>query len=588
MEKLDQVLIKAGISKTIAEYMLKYLVVFLLGGTIIGGIIGGSLLTIAIQTNNSQLFNAIFIGPIAGFLSGFGFIYIYPHLLKNVRKGKINDVMPLLITYMGGISTSKASRDQLFKNVGNRIESFGIAAEEIKRIRTLAMDWNMGYIYSTKRVADTTPSPRFGDFLSRFAQALDSGEDLASFFRKEQDSILASFVADYTRKLKGLETLNDAYVAISVSTVFIAITFLIMMFLFGNEGENNANLIMIILIIEAVNSVILLAFNAGAPSDPLIARTRATKESEKLMYSSVVAVFMAIPVLLVVILVLVVGVTDAGEPIYFRDTKMAVPILMIIVGIIVYYPGRLAEQYEKRIKRRDENFPILIRTLGSTAAIIGGSIFDSVKLITRQHFGPLTEDIKLLYAQAKFGIDPQVAWKYFSDSTSSSIIDRFLKIFTSSLEIGGSPAIISEFISTNVEKVLRLRKDKEQVLGTFKGTLMPLTAINIGLMVFMRDVLTLLGSVMMEVQGNAEGPNPYNFGQPPSEFMLSLYFNIFYLTIPLFSCIALTLPRKGTPFIILKFLAIYYIFMGLEIIFMGNASGAILGTFSGAYKDVLS
>ncbi|MHA1728463.1 MAG: type II secretion system F family protein [Promethearchaeota archaeon] len=585
MEDFSKILIKAGFSTTVLEYLTKYLITFIIIGTAIGGGIGAYLMSIAVQTGDSMLYNAIFLGPLLGFIGGIAAVFFYPYILTSNRKNQINNVMPLLVTYMGGISTSNASRDQLFQNVGKRKNSFGLAATEIKRIRTLAVDWNMGYIYSTKRVADTTPSPRFGDFLSRFAQALDSGENLSSFFRKEQDSILASFVADYTRKLKSLETLNDAYVAVSVSTVFMAITFLIMMYLFGSKASNNEGILTILFIIELINAVILLAFNAGAPSDPLISRSRITKEYQKLIYAGIIGLFVVIPIVVMIMMVLVVGVSDLGTPIYFRDTKVAVPIFMIITGATVYYPGHLAEEYEKNIQRRDENFPILIRTLGSTTAIIGGSIFDSVKLITRQHFGPLTEDIKLLYAQAQFGIDPHVAWKFFSDSTSSSIIDRFLKIFTSSLDIGGSPAIISEFISINVERVLRLRKDKIQVLGTFKGTLLPLAAINIALMVFMRDVLTLLGNVMMEVQQNSSYGGVYSFGVPPDIIFLELYFNVFYLTIPIFSCFALTLPRKGTPFMILKYLSIYYLVMGIEILIVGVVSESILGTFGGVYGN---
>ena len=103
---------------------------------------------------------------------------------------------------------------------------------------------------------------------------------------------------------------------------------------------------------------------------------------------------------------------------------------------------------------------------------MGGSIFDSVRIISQEQFGPLTTDIQLLYAQAKFGIDPMIAWQWFGDSTSSNIIDRFLRIFTSSMDIGGRSDIIAQFISDNVEKILELRRDRHQVINTFKGTIL--------------------------------------------------------------------------------------------------------------------
>ena len=280
----------------------------------------------------------------------------------------------------------------------------------------------------------------------------------------------------------------------------------------------------------------------------------------------------------ILVFLTVILTTPEGESI------ISFPVFMIIFGIAMIVPGYVGERFEDVVKRRDENFPVFIRTLGGTTALLGGSIFDSVNIISREEFGPLTTDIKLLYTQSKFGIDPTIAWQWFSDSTSSSLIDRFLRIFTSSMDIGGNPGVVSRFISTNVEKIEDLRRNRKQTVGVFQGTLMPLTAINIGTMIFMKDVLVLLNQTMGAIS-NTQGMN-MSLGNPPSVYFTTLYFNVYYITMPFWACLAIILPQKGTWMKITKYLAQYYILVGLEIIFVGNLSHAVMGSFGAQFGSI--
>ncbi|MHA1585586.1 MAG: hypothetical protein ACTSVU_07075 [Promethearchaeota archaeon] len=563
----QKTLIKASIQKSISEYFLQ---------AIIPGVIGGIALGIGVVELLKDILGSgavWFFIPLICLILSVGIIIFYPHLRVDIRRGKINATLPLLITYMGGISTSRASRDQLFENVAKREKSFGIAALEIRRIHTLAIEWNFGYVDAIEKVSTTTPSFRFADFLSRFSQALDAGEELESYFQKEQSSQLNKYIADYHRKLKSLEMLNDAYTAISTSVSFIAITFLLMMYLFGGTQQaNTRNLFLLLGIMVMVNIAMMIAFWTTAPRDKLLSIQRKTAEYEKVLYSFLICLFIFLPILIGLAAVLK---DKNGNNIINMD------MFMIIFGIALIIPGRFTANFEENVSRRDENFPVFIRTLGSTTTLLGGSIFDSVNIISHEEFGPLTEGIKLLYTQSKFGIDPTVAWKWFSDSTCSNLIDRFLRIFISSMDIGGSPEIVSRFISVNVEKILLLRQDRKQVIGTFKGTMLPLTIINIGTMIFMKDVTSLLNTTMGALS-NIQGMN-LHLGVAPDQFFVDLYFNTYYIIIPLFACIALMIPGKGSWMKVTKFLAQYYIIVGFELIIIGNLSHSILASFGNPF-----
>lgn len=563
IEKFQETLIKASIQQSMGEYMTKTLLLWVGLSLLIGAILA---LTVSLILHDMLSF--IYLPATFTVLGITGFV-IYPFIRVNIRETKINANLPILITYMGGISTSKASRDQLFENVSLREKSFGIAALEIRRIRTLAVEWNFGYLEAIQKVSQTTPSRRFGDFLSRFSQALDAGEKLQDYFKKEQASQLTGYISDYKRKLKSLEVLNDAFTALSTSLSFIAITFLLMMFLFGSDKDSNTvNLFLILFVIELVYVCLMVVFYVTSPKDKLISIQRKTSEYERVLYAFLICVFIFLPLLAFFSYLLE---NSDGERI------LSLPIFMIIFGISMFVPGYFAEQFEKVVKRRDDNFPVFIRTLGGTTALLGGSIFDSVKLISQEQFGPLTTDIKLLYTQSRFGIDPAVAWTWFSSTTCSSLIDRFLRIFTSSMDIGGSPDVVSNFISTNLEKVLELRQDRHQVIQVFKGTMLPLTAINIGTMIFMRSVLELLQTTMGAL-ASVQGLD-LKLGVPPADFFIDIFFTVYYLTIPLWACMGINIPQKGTWMKITKYLSQYYLLTGVELLVVGRLAQTIMASF---------
>jgi len=333
-------LIQAGIQKSIGEYFFKILLPYTLGGLGVGIVFG---ILFELIPTISGIILPVSIG---GLLLGVMLVFASPFVLRSLRQEKINNALPILVTYMGGISTSKASRDQLFENVSRREKSFGLIALEVKRIRTMAKEWNLGYMTSIKKVSVTTASSRFGDFLSRFSQALDAGEDLEMYFKKEQESVLNEYISDYTRKLKSLEVLNDMFTALSTSLSFISITFLLMMFLFGggNQQTNTRNLFLILGVIEMVYVTLMITFFVISPKDNVISIQRKTSEYEKVLYSFLICVFVFMPVLAFITFFL----KDADG-----NQIISLPVFMIIFGIAMFYPGMVAEKFEDIVKRRD-------------------------------------------------------------------------------------------------------------------------------------------------------------------------------------------------------------------------------------------
>lgn len=553
--RFDTKLIQAGIPKTTGEFFsqIKFIIV---GLTLLS-----LLASIACQ--------ALFRLPIASIplvfilllLMVFLGIYLILSMKASSRADDIDNQLALLITYMGGLSTSQAARDDIFAKAASKKEEFGAAAAEIERVRIIAKSWNFGYIDATIVVAKTTPSRLFEDFLSRFSQALDSGEPLSEFLAKEQRVIIDRWSSNYRRKLKGLENLADAYLAVQTSLAFVSITVLMMITLFGGGGP--VLLMLMLLIVFSANTALTAAHGSVAPNDPLCIKGQKTPGNEKLFQLMLFSLIIVLPLVLFAALIF----------------RIPFAICLILVGLGFLPTGRAAEQYQKDIARRDENYPIFIRTLGGTSSALGGSLFDSVELLTKQHFGALTKAVRLLNARAKFGVEAHIVWDSFARETESNLIHKFMKLYVEGVDMGGDPSKISQFVSEIVERILELRKDRDQVVGSFRGSMYPLTLVIVGMLVFMETILRMLSQAFANAPEVAQ--MGFSFGQGYGGIAVDLYFGLLYVGLPLFASLALAIPQQGTMKVSFGTLSKLYILVGLTILIVGYIAQSIMGSFMG-------
>ena len=67
---------------------------------------------------------------------------------------------------------------------------------------------------------------------------------------------------------------------------------------------------------------------------------------------------------------------------------------------------------EKENKRKDENYPSFIRSLGSSAGARGGLIDEALKSLRIHDFGPLTKDVNSLFKRINTRVDKKKSWDY--------------------------------------------------------------------------------------------------------------------------------------------------------------------------------
>src|SRR5207247_6514895 len=109
--------------------------------------------------------------------------------------------------------------------------------------------------------------------------------------------------------------------------------------------------------------------------------------------------------------------------------RLPVPIIIAISLTPLAFTGILVGREEEKVKRRDDNFAAFIRSLGASAAARGGQVTETLRHLQTHDFGPLTTDIRNLYARLNLRVNDEMAWDYFSAETGSNIIEKFSRMF---------------------------------------------------------------------------------------------------------------------------------------------------------------
>jgi len=388
-----------------------------------------------------------------------GVVAVWP-AVEWERKGKaIDRDMHLFITRIGTLSTGDASREGIIQLLA-RMEGYRELADEVKKIYKLAEEWHVGLSAACRFIAKQTPSDLFSDFLYRLAHSMEAGDSAEEFFRAEQGAFMEQYVAKYRSSLNLVDVMNEVLISLIISAMFMMVMVSLMPLIAGMD----ANLLMSIsvLIFLTIEFGFLYAMYAYVPGELLwYTGPLETNEQREIRHRLGISIVMCL--VFGALVVLAAPWLSATVAIAFTLT----PLL---------YPSIYVNRKEIEIKRKDENFPAFIRTLGSTQEATGKVAITALKKLSYHDFGPLTDDIKSLYKRVSMRIDRQRAWQLFGAETNSELISKFSEMFAEGTSTGGEPRAISRIISDNFAKILGLRIEKFQSQGRITGILYGLAA----------------------------------------------------------------------------------------------------------------
>ncbi len=434
------------------------------------------------------LFQGVF-GALLFVIPVFFFIIavIYPYTVAEGKRSQMNRNIHFFVTHLGVLATASLPMGEMLRTIAAKKE-YGALSEETGKIHALVENWHMSLPEACRFVAKRTPSEIFADFLDRFAYSIESGEDLESFLKNEQAVIMEDFRSMYEGQLYEVENMKSIFNSMMMSVIFLVIFGILTPVITGMDP----NLLMVgtlgfVIFLEVV---FVYFTKAKAPSDPIwhdIPVETPVRTAVKRTLPISVALSLTV-------LVLALNFTDFSPPI------------ILALGLTpLAFTGLQVSREEEAVKRRDDNFPAFIRSLGASAAARGGQVTEALRHLQYHDFGPLTDNIRQLYRRLNMRIDDESAWKYFSADCGSNLIDKFTAMFTEGVHAGGKPEAIGSLISDNYIRMIGLRKQRYQTANNFRGLLYGLVAgmsfalfVAVGIVGMLAGIFATQGAVAAE------------------------------------------------------------------------------------------
>ena len=388
---------------------------------------------------------------------------LYPYIQADSKKISINSRIPYFITYFAVLSTSEMERSDLIKVLASD-PKLGAIASELKKVYIIVDKLHRSMPEAFRFLARRTPSRVFADFLDRLAYSLDSGVDMKEYLFQEQKTVMDDFETFYEGALYDLDVFKEIYESIIISVVFMASFIIIGPLITGQDIGKLALYTLAIILAAEIGVFLVIKFRM--PEDPIWADTKGieTERIKKLKRAGRISVL---------------GVVIMGIIYYlFIGPRFDVPEPFIVALLLtpLYYVGHLAAKEEQSIFRKDENFAAFIRSLSSSLAASGTSLVLVLKYLSAHDFGSLTEDIRALYRRLAIRVDRERAWDFFIAGTGSWLIGIFSEIFREAIRLGAEPDYVGLVISRNFERLVRLRRKRQQSMASFIGIIYGLTA----------------------------------------------------------------------------------------------------------------
>jgi flagellar protein FlaJ len=393
------------------------------------------------------------------------FVGLYPLILWQKRGREIDEEMHLFITRMGVITSQDIPRGT-FVELLQGMEEYKVMGGEIVKIFKLVRTWRMTLAEASRQVSEQTPSKLLSDFLERFAFSIEGGESESEFFAHEQDVVLDQYAIRYEGVLKDMELMKEVFVAMIIASMFVIS---IVAFLPILTGQSVTSLMVLAIFLFTIIEVgFLYVISSSIPMERTWHRTGIKNDAERRIERSMAMAITAAVILSTALVIL--GSSEYGGQLGMWSYR-SWPWIAAIGIMPLSYPGYIALVEEEKIRRRDENFPAFIRTLGSTAEAKSIAAVTALRKLARHDFGPLTENIRSLSKRLATGIDAKTSWRHFGSETGSDLISKFSDMYVEGVRTGGRSRNMTNLISRNFVRILGLRKKRYQSASDLTGML---------------------------------------------------------------------------------------------------------------------
>ena len=415
---------------------------------------------------------------------------LYPKLYITQKRTEIEDKFHLAMTHLTVLSTTNIDRVEVFRRLAAEDE-YGALADELGQIVGLVDTWNQSIDDACRRRAKEVPSDVMSDLYERLAFTLEAGEELKEFMLDEQDFIIENYETIYEGQLANLEVMEDLYISMILSMTFGLVFAIVLPILTGVNPTVTVSAVIGLFFLVQV--AFFFVIRNIAPYDPVWYFPEPRFVEDKELWA---AIFIGSLGSLSIIFFMGLGFLGIGPGIdgvlFFLDT-VPLPLYVSIPVTPLLLTGIVMRMEEERIKERDEQYPNFIRSLGTAETAQQATTVEVLKTLRQKDFGGLTPVINRLYRRLSMRLSPENAWGDFSLEAKSYLMQKYSEMYLVGRQMGGTPQVLGELISQNMNTINQLREQRRQETVTLIGLLYGISAAAVFAFFIGLEVANILG-----------------------------------------------------------------------------------------------
>lgn len=151
----------------------------------------------------------------------------------DARERQIDESLARTVAFVFALSRSGMAFPDILRTLARNRDVYGEAAAEVA-VAVEAMDYGgLDMLSAIERLADRTPSEKFGEFADNLASVLRSGQNISSYLDEQYQRYREDAEAQQEAFLDLLATLAEGYVSVFVVAPLLFITVLVVMGLMG-------------------------------------------------------------------------------------------------------------------------------------------------------------------------------------------------------------------------------------------------------------------------------------------------------------------------------------------------------------------
>ena len=194
----------------------------------------------------SIVFSDTLIGFIFGVFGGiittigiFFLFIVYPSIVIDERKKRIDDSLPFAVLYLATISGSGTPLVAMFKTI-SKFKEYGEISKECSRIVEEVELMGSNIVVSLENAAKRTPSEKFKEVLWGMRSTIMVGGDLKSYLHERAQGAMS----DYRRRLAQFTQQLSLFIEMYITVVVVgSIFFMILTTIMGGIGGGSTGMI---------------------------------------------------------------------------------------------------------------------------------------------------------------------------------------------------------------------------------------------------------------------------------------------------------------------------------------------------------